>query len=103
MRRASRLYSCWATIGPRCADVVGDADDFADLPGREVGDAECADLALGDQLGDGGQRLVEGRSAVGLVQVEQVDVVGAEPRRLASTLSRRPFGDSGELPPASPV
>ena len=39
--------------GPGSADPFGDVDDFADLPGREVGDPEVADLAFGHQIGDG--------------------------------------------------
>ena len=60
------------------ADVVGQVVDFGDLPGRVVGHPERADLAFGHEFGDGGERVGQWRRPVGLMQIEQVDVVGAQ-------------------------
>ena len=52
---------------------------FADLAAREVRVAEVAHLALRDDQVEGGQDLVDRRGRVRPVQLEQVDVIGAEP------------------------
>ncbi len=65
------------------ADLVGHAAELGDLPGRVVGHAEGADLPLGDELGHGRQGFGERRRTVRLVQVEEVDMVGAEPLEAA--------------------
>lgn len=76
------------------AHLLGGADEFGDLPGRVVGDAEGADLALGGELGDGGEGFGERSRAVGLVEVEEVDRVGAEP--LEAALQGGPQTGGGE-------
>ena len=53
------------------------------LPRREVRRAEVPDLALDDELVQGGERLLDGRHGVGDVHLEQVDVIGAEPAQRA--------------------
>ena len=50
-----------------------------DLPAGEVGVAEVADLALGDEVVEGGQGLVDRGDRVRGVQLVQVDVVGLQP------------------------
>ena len=67
-------------------------DDVGDLPGREVGDAQGADLAFGRELGHGAQGVVQRRGTVRLVQVEQVDAVHAEPAQAALDAVAQPFG-----------
>ena len=44
----------------------------------EVGTTDIAHLALPHQIGERGQRLVDRRQGVGIVQLEQVDIVGVE-------------------------
>ena len=51
----------------------------ADRRGRGLGDAEVADLAGRDDLGQGAPGLLDGRVAVDAVLVVEVDVVHAEP------------------------
>ena len=58
----------------------------ADGCGAGLGQADEADLALSDQLGQGADGVLDGRVRVDPVLVVQVDVVGAEP--LQGTLDR---------------
>ena len=51
----------------------------ADRGGAGLGQADVADLALGDQLGQSADGLLDGGVRVDPVLVVQVDVVGAEP------------------------
>ena len=51
----------------------------ADCGGAGLGQADVADLALGDQLGQGADGVLDGGLRVDPVLVVQVDVVGAEP------------------------
>ena len=51
----------------------------ADRVGPGLGQADVADLALRDQLGEGADGVLDGRVRVDPVLVVQVDVVGAEP------------------------
>ena len=51
----------------------------ADRGGAGLGQADVADLALGDQLGQRADGVLDGRVRVDPVLVVQVDVVGAEP------------------------
>ena len=82
----------------------------ADRRRRGLGQAEVADLALGDELGQRADGLLDRRARVDAVLVVQVDVVGAEPaqraldrgRTLAGLLSVTPgavaaVGDEAEL------
>jgi hypothetical protein len=50
----------------------------ADRGGAGLGQAEVADLALGEQFGDGADGVLDRRARVDPVLVVQVDVVGAE-------------------------
>ena len=56
-----------------------DVGGVGDLPAGEVGVAEVADLALGHQLVEGGQGLLDRGHRVRGVQLVQVDVVGLQP------------------------
>jgi hypothetical protein len=51
----------------------------ADRAGAGLGQADVADLALGDQAGQGAGGLLDGRVRVDPVLVVQVNVVGAQP------------------------
>jgi hypothetical protein len=51
----------------------------ADCGGASLGQADVADLALGDQLGQGADGALDGGLRIDPVLVVQVDVVGAEP------------------------
>ncbi len=59
-----------------------------DLPAGDVRAAHVADLALAHELGQRRQRLLDRRDPVGLVELVEVDVVGAEPPQDASTARR---------------
>ncbi len=50
-----------------------------DRGGAGLGQADVADLALGDELGKSADRLLDGGLRVHPVLVVEVDVVGAEP------------------------
>src|SRR4051794_11397299 len=63
-----------AEPGAGCCPVRVD-----DLPGREVRAAQIADLAFGDQLRQRLQGLLDRGDEVRLVQLVEVDVVGAQP------------------------
>ena len=55
------------------------AERLHQLPRFEVRAADVAHLAGADQVGQGAQRLVDGRLGVGAVNLVEVDAVGAEP------------------------
>src|SRR6266516_5508977 len=57
---------------------AGDPVGFDDLPAGVVGGAGVADLALGDEVVEGGEGLLDGGVPVGLVLLVEVDVVGLE-------------------------
>src|SRR5581483_10307160 len=61
------------------AEPVADVADFGDAPGAIIRDAEIAHLAGADQFGHRAHGLLQRRRMVFLVQVIDVDVVGAEP------------------------
>ena len=61
------------------ADVVADVADLGDAPGAVIRDAEIAHLALAHQVAHRAHRLLQRRRMVLLVQIIDVDVVGAEP------------------------
>ncbi len=67
------------------------AHHLGNAPAAEVRQAEVADLAAADQVADRGDGLGQRRVRVVAVQVVDVDVVGAEPRR---GCRRRPAGSS---------
>jgi hypothetical protein len=71
----------------------------ADRVGPCLGQADVADLALGDQVGQGADGLLDGRVRVDPVLVVQVDVVGAEPLERAldrgADVGRTAVGDAG--------
>jgi hypothetical protein len=81
----------------------------ADCAGAGLGQADVADLAFGDQFGQGAGGLLDGGVRVDPVLVVQVDVVGAEPpeealgcgadvgRLLSVTPGPPPEGDESEL------
>jgi hypothetical protein len=50
-----------------------------DLPGREVGTADIAHLALADEIVERAQRLVDRRHSIGAVELVEIDPVGAQP------------------------
>ena len=61
------------------AEAVADVADFGDPPGAVVRDAEIAHLALPDQFAHRAHGLVQRRRMVFLMQIIDVDIVGAEP------------------------
>ena len=70
----------------------------------QVRAADVPDLALGDQLGQRREGLLDRRHRVGLVQLVEVDVVGAEPAqarldRAPDVAARRAGAPSGPLAP----
>ena len=71
----------------------------ADRAGASLGQADVPDLALGDQIGQGADGLLDGRVRVDPVLVVQVDVVGAEPLEGAldggADVGRAAVGDAG--------
>jgi hypothetical protein len=71
----------------------------ADRGGTGLGQADVADLALGDQPGQGAGGLLDERARVDPVLVVQVDVVGAEPPEGAlgrgAHVGRAAVGDAG--------
>ena len=71
----------------------------ADRAGAGLGQADVADLAFGDQFGQGADRLLDGRVRIDTVLVVQVDVVGAEPLQGAldrdADVRRAAVGDAG--------
>ncbi len=70
---------------------VGRGERLHQVPAAEVGAADVADLALANELVERRQRLFHRRVVVLPVQLEEVDVVGAEPSRFSafSTASMR--------------
>jgi hypothetical protein len=58
---------------------VGDADRLAEALAAPSGRAQVVHLADRDQLGDGGQRLLERHRRVVAVERQQIDVLGAQP------------------------
>ncbi len=99
------------------AEPVADVADLGDTPGAVVRDAEIAHLAVADQIAHRAHGLVQRRRVVFLVQVIDVDVVGAEPlqalfRRLQHPAPRQPavigivadrVGEFGRQHPVLPV
>ena len=55
-----------------------DSERLHDLPCREIGAADVADLPLPDQIGKGAERLFKRREAVEAVDLIEVDVVRVE-------------------------
>ena len=98
MSRTSRLYSfCAETNGASCSRA-GDPCGVGELPRGEVRAADVANLALRDEIVERPQRLLDGRARIGLVQLVEVDVVGAKsPQavldRLHDVAARRPALD----------
>lgn len=78
--------------GARRPHLARRTDEFGDLPGRVVRDPEREDLSLGDELGDGREGFRERRGAVGLVQIEEIDAIGAEPLEAALQRGAHPGG-----------
>jgi hypothetical protein len=74
----------------RRTDRVGDMVEFGNLPGRVVLDPECTDLSLGDEFGHRREGFGERRRAVGLMQVEQFDMIGLQPRQAAFDTGAQP-------------
>jgi hypothetical protein len=60
------------------AELIGQMGDFGNAPAAEVGDAEIAQLAGLDQVGNGAHGLFQRRIEHGAVEIEQIDVIGAE-------------------------
>ena len=63
----------------RPAVLVGDGQRLHQLPAGEVGDADIAHLAGAHQIVERRQHLLDRRAGVEGVQLQQVDIVGAEP------------------------
>ena len=51
----------------------------ADRGGASLGQPDVADLARGDELGQGADGVLDGRLRIDAVLVVQIDVVGAQP------------------------
>jgi hypothetical protein len=83
--------------GSRRAHLVAHAIHLGDLPGSEIRDAERPHLAFCHQLGDGPEGVLGRRRAVGLVQVEEVDVVGAEPAQAGLESEPQPLRRQGRV------
>lgn len=64
---------------PRVAVALGDPEGLHQLPSSEVRDAEVAHLPLADELVEGREDLVDRCLRVERVQLQEIDVVGAEP------------------------
>jgi hypothetical protein len=64
---------------PRMTVPFGDGERLHQLPAREVGHSGIADLARAYEVVECGQDLLDRGARVEGVQLEQVDVVGAEP------------------------
>jgi hypothetical protein len=62
------------------------------LPAREVGDADIAKLAGADQVVEGRQHLLDRRAGIEGMQLQQIDIIGAEPaqRRVGRPDQARP-------------
>ena len=58
--------------------VLGDAQRLHDLPGRPVGDADIADVAVLDQHLEGAHRLLDRRRRVEAVDLVEVDMLELE-------------------------
>ena len=61
------------------AEAVADVADLGDPPGAIIRDAEIAHLALPDQFAHRAHGLVQRRRVIFLMQIIDVDIVGAEP------------------------
>ncbi len=70
----------------RVAVPVGGGEGLHQLPAREVGDAGVADLPRPYELVERGEHLLDRGGGVEGVQLEEVDVVGAEaPQRILAS------------------
>jgi two-component system OmpR family sensor kinase len=78
---------------PGDPELVGDPQRLGQPLGREVRGRDVPGLAVGDDLAERGDRLLQRGLLVVLVRVVQVDVVGAEP--LERVVDRRPDDRAG--------
>ena len=69
--------------GPVDAFGVGQVRRFGDAPSTEIRHAEIAQLAGADQVADGAHRLAQRGVEVGAVEVQDVEVIGAQPAQAA--------------------
>ena len=102
---------------PVDAEAIADVADLGDPPGAVVRDAEIAHLAAPDQFAHRAHGLLQRRRMVFLVQIVDVDAVGAEPLQaflggLQHPAPRQPaavgiaahlVGELGRKDPALPV
>ena len=79
------------------AQVVAQAHHLGVLPAAEVADPEVARLARGENVADRAQGLLERRGLVGLVQVIDVDVIGAEAIQALIDRAQQPFAAESGL------
>ena len=56
-----------------------------DLPAGKIRAADIADFALTDQVVERAQGFLDRRERIGLVQLIEIDPIGARRRRLSST------------------
>ena len=69
--------------GPVDALGVGQVRRFGDAPSTEIRHAEIAQLAGADQVADGAHGLAQRGVEVGAVEVQDVEVIGAQPAQAA--------------------
>ncbi|KAG1252871.1 hypothetical protein G6F65_017724 [Rhizopus arrhizus] len=60
------------------AELVGDARHFGNAPAAEIGQAEVPHLALADQVAHGAYAFFERQARDCAMEIQQVDVVGAQ-------------------------
>ena len=64
--------------GRRHVELPAQMPDVRDVPGAHVGEPPLADLALADQVAEGGNGLLPGRVGIDAVRVVEIDVVGLQ-------------------------
>ena len=76
---------------PVDAELVAQPADLGHAPGAVVGDAEIADLPVPHEIAHRPHGLAERRLVILLVEVVDVDVVGAEPAQARLRRAHHPF------------
>ena len=64
---------------PRQAVAFGNRERLHQVPAREVGAADVADLPRAHHVAECAEGLLDGRACIETVELEQIDVLGAQP------------------------
>jgi hypothetical protein len=65
------------------AVLLGDGERLHQVPAGEIGAADITDLAAANEIVEGADGLLDRRLRIEAVQLEEIDIVGAEPAQAA--------------------